>query len=68
MYKRQAIRRVRPWAVDLSSSLETGGLKDPEKIRRSVELVRGSGEETKRRRKCQKEDLGYTEASTFRRR
>ena len=64
----EAIRQVRPWAVDLSSSLETGGLKDPEKIRRAVELVRGSGEETKRRRKCQKEDLEYTEASTFRRR
>ncbi len=41
----EAIRRVSPWAVDLSSSLETDGLKDPEKIRRSVELVRGSGEE-----------------------
>lgn len=64
----EAIRQVRPWAVDLSSSLETGGLKDPEKIRRAVELVRGSREETKRRRKCQKEDLEYTEASTFRRR
>ena len=64
----EAIRQVRPWAVDLSSSLETGGLKDPEKIRRAVELVRGSGEETKRRKKCQKEDLEYTEASTFRRR
>lgn len=28
----RAIRQVRPWAVDLSSSLETDGQKDPEKI------------------------------------
>lgn len=36
----QAIRQVRPWAVDLSSSLETDGQKDPEKILRAVDLVR----------------------------
>ena len=36
----RAIRQVRPCAVDLSSSLETDGQKDPEKIRRAVELVR----------------------------
>ena len=36
----RAIRQVRPWAVDLSSSLETDGQKDPEKILRAVELVR----------------------------
>lgn len=39
----QAIRQVKPWAVDLSSSLETDGQKDPEKIRRAVELVRRPG-------------------------
>lgn len=39
----QAIRRVKPWAVDLSSSLETGGFKDEQKMRRAVELVRGLG-------------------------
>lgn len=36
----RAIRQVRPWAVDLSSSLETDGQKDPEKILRAVDLVR----------------------------
>lgn len=36
----QAIRQVHPWAVDLSSSLETQGYKDPEKIRRAVESVK----------------------------
>lgn len=37
---RQAVEQVKPWAVDLSSSLETEGFKDPEKIRQAVELVR----------------------------
>ena len=36
----EAIGRLRPWAVDLSSSLETEGKKDPEKIKAAVELVR----------------------------
>ena len=36
----RAIRQVRPWAVDLSSSLETDGQKDPEKILGAVDLVR----------------------------
>ena len=31
---------MRPWAVDLSGSLETDGQKDPEKILRAVDLVR----------------------------
>lgn len=35
----KAVLKVRPWAVDLSSSLETDGRKDPEKIRRAVELA-----------------------------
>ena len=36
----RAIRQVRPWAVDLSSSLETDGQKEPEKSLRAVDLVR----------------------------
>jgi phosphoribosylanthranilate isomerase len=36
-----AIRRVRPWAVDASSRLEAKpGIKDPEKVRAYVEAAR----------------------------
>lgn len=37
----QVLVRVGPYGVDLSSSLETEGHKDSEKIRRVMELVRG---------------------------
>ena len=36
----QAIRNTHPYAVDVSSSLETAGHKDPEKIRQFMEVVR----------------------------
>ena len=36
----QAIRAVNPWAVDLSSALETDGYKDPKKMREAVQIVR----------------------------
>jgi len=38
---REAIERVRPWAVDASSSLEKGpGIKDHDRVRAYVEAAR----------------------------
>ena len=37
---REAIGTIRPFAVDLSSGIETDGVKDLEKMRRVVEIVR----------------------------
>ena len=36
----EAIERLSPWAVDLSSSLEISGLKDRDKIIEAVNIVR----------------------------
>jgi len=36
----EAIERLSPFAVDLSSGVETGGVKDPEKIRAFIRRVR----------------------------
>ncbi len=40
----EAIEWLSPWAVDLSSSLETDGLKDREKIIEAVKIVRSCGQ------------------------
>ena len=36
----KAINRVKPFAVDLSSSVETDGFKDFEKIKKVMEIVK----------------------------
>lgn len=38
----QVLAQVQPYGVDLSSSVETGGYKDPQKMRRVMEVIRRS--------------------------
>ncbi|MBO5550885.1 MAG: phosphoribosylanthranilate isomerase [Lachnospiraceae bacterium] len=41
----EAVRRLRPYAVDVSSGIETDGIKDHEKMRRFVSEVRKADQE-----------------------
>ena len=44
---REAAETLKPYAVDISSGIETDGVKDPEKMREFTALARSAGKEEK---------------------
>ena len=44
---REAIHTARPWGVDVSSGVETGGAKDLDKILKFINAVKNIDEERK---------------------
>lgn len=58
----QAMETLSPWGIDLSSSVESEGVKDRSKILQTVDLVRKTDE--RMQDKCRKGDLEYMADST----
>ncbi len=54
----EAVRSLSPWAVDLSSGVETDGVKDRKKICEAVTIVRAAGKRDKTWQRSQRREDG----------